>query len=290
MPIDDWMFPAEIITPLGTVKINDDTQVEGFFIQVPESCVGSVEAIRAEKYGIPNADGAYLRRRFTSGYGLKLTFLLCVGNNETPACRTTDPTVTEMVDFLSKHLRAILNGGGRYLWTPAVTGNAQRLLDDLWMLTPPAVTVAGDWTSVSFDLDTRFPYAIDFEQQVASFSGSDDETVIVNGGTSPFWPVWKIYGPTDGFSIINLDTNEEIVFDADLPGASAIPGGSYLEIDTFRNTAYLNGSGANYLAGIDVTLTTFFPLEVGNNNILVTDDGSGGGVPDVDLLYQDAWF
>ena len=223
MPIDDWTFPAALVTPQGTLTINDDTQVEGFFIQVPDACVGSVEAIRAEKYGIPNADGAYLRRRFTAGYGLKLVFLLCAGDSETPACNTTDPTSTEMVDFLSRHLRAILNGGGRYLWTPAVAGSAERLLDDLWLLTPPAVSVAADWTTVSFDLDTRFPYAIDFTQIVTSFSGSDDEQILTNTGTSPFWPVWKIYGPTDGFSIVNLDTNEEIVYDADLPGSQLDP-------------------------------------------------------------------
>lgn len=294
MPIDDWTFPASIITPEGTLNLNDDAQVEGCFFLLPSACVGSVEAIRAEKYGIPNADGSYLRRRFTSGYGLKLAMNLAVvpvGLGERkPACTTSDPTATEMLDLLMLHLRSILNGGGRFLWTPRVTGSAQRLLDDLWLFTPPVVTVDQLWTTVTFDLDTRFPYAIDFTQIVTSFSGSDSQQFLDNTGTSPFWPVWKIYGPSDGFHIVNQDTLEEIVYDKDLPGASPIPGGSYLEIDTFRNTAYLNGNGADFKPGIDVELSTFFPLAVGVNDILVTDDGSGGGVPDVDCLWQAAWF
>lgn len=289
MPIDDWTFDCSLVTPQGTLVLNDPTQVEGFYCLVPAGCQGSVEAIRAEKYGIPSADGSYLRRRFTSGYALRLQIELGV-NRQTPACPTSDPTSTAMIDLLSRHLRSILNGGGRFLWTPAVAGGAQRLLDDLWLLTPPAITLNELTTTVQFDLDTRYPYAIDFTQITTAFSGSDDEQTLTNVGTSPFWPVWKVYGPSDGFSIVNVTTNEEIIFDKDFPGASAIPGGSYLEIDTFRNTAYLNGDGANYLAGIDVELSTFFPLAVGANDILITGDGSGGGVPDVDCLWQAAWF
>lgn len=291
MPIDDWTWAGSLVTPQGTLILNDPSQAEGGFILEPASCVGSVEAIRAEKYGIPAADGSYLRTRYTSGYGLRLAIMLAVDDNETPACPTTSPTATEMNDTLARHLRSILNGGGRLVWTPAVTGGAQRLLDDLWLLTPPAVSNIGGFETLTFDCDTRYPYAIDFTQTVTEFTGSDFEQFLVNGGTSPFWPVWKIYGPSDGFSIVNVTTNEEIVYDKDLVSpAQPIPAGSYLEIDTFRNTAYLNGSGANYLDGIDVTLTTFFPLAVGSNDILITDDGSGGGVPDVDCLWQNAWF
>lgn len=299
MPIDDWTFASELVTPQGSLFFNDRTQVEGRYLLDPAACAGGVEGIRAEKYGIPNADGAYLRRRFDAGYVLHLVMQLWTPGNapeSVPACSSssepvqTSPSATSMVDLFTRHARSIQNGGGRFLWTPNVPGNAVRLLDDLWMLTPPVVTVAGGFTSLSCDFDTRFPYAIDFTQTITAFSSGDDEHVLTNTGTSSFWPVWKIYGPCDGFSIENLTTDEVIVGDKDFPGASAIPGGSYLEIDTFRNTAYLNGDGANYLPFIDVEDSTFFPLEVGDNDILVLDDGSGGGVPDVDCLWQNAWF
>lgn len=284
MPMEDFTFAASLVTPIGTLLVNNKAQASGAFMLDALQCAGGVESIRAEKYSIPAADGSYLRKRFTAGYILHLVMDLYQPGEPPsfkPACSTlgapTSPTATSMTDTLSRHLRSILNGGGRFIWTPSVPGAAPRLLDDLWLLSPPVPTISPSKTTIAFDLDTRFPYAIDFTQIVTSFDSADPTETLTNIGTAPFWPVWKIYGPCNGFTIVNDTTDEVIVGDKDLPGASAIPGGSYLEIDTFRNTAYLNGDGANYLPFIDVEESTFFALAVGANDIIIEDDGSGGG-------------
>ena len=56
----------------------------------------------------------------------------------------------------------------------------------------------------------------------------------------------------------------------------------YAEIDTFRNTIYQNGAGANLKDGLDVEMTDFFGLVPGNNVITI----SGGSVT---VLWQAAW-
>ena len=65
-------------------------------------------------------------------------------------------------------------------------------------------------------------------------------------------------------------------------GADSIAGGSYAEIDTFRNTIFLNGSGANLKAGVDELSSEYFGLRVGENEIAI--DGAS-----VDVLWAPAW-
>lgn len=284
--VSEWDVDASLVTPQGTLVFNDQTSNEGYFIQDKDGCQSGIE-IRAEKYGVPQGDGSILRRRFTTGYQLQLQLNL-FESFQNPACKTTDPSSREMYDLIALHVRSILDGGGRYLWTP--TGAAQRLLDDLHLLTPPALVVNDAYTQVTFTLDSPYPYAIDFEQTLTQFSEADPDQTLDNTGTAPFYPVWKVYGPITYFTILNVTTNEEIVYDGTLPGAIPIPDGSYAEINTFRNTVYLDGDQTNLKPGVDIELSDFFPLEVGENDILV--DGAGGTypVPDVDCLWQAAWF
>lgn len=96
------------------------------------------------------------------------------------------------------------------------------------------------------------------------------------------WPVFKVYGPSTGFTLSNDTTDLMIVWDANLPGASPLGGGDYIEIDTFRGVAYLNGDGANEKVGIVVAQTDFFPLVPGANVVSLS------GAASVDVLWQGA--
>lgn len=292
-PVPEWEVAFDLVTDQGTLLLNDASQLEGVFMLDKSGCSMGGE-VRAEKYPIPQQDGSILRRRFLTGYAVTLLiqYWTQVQNGDCPqlpACTSSDPTSREMNDLLMLHLRSILNGGGRLIWTP--TGAAsRRMLDDCHLLGGPTVTEDDGLTTVQFTLDSIYPYAIDFTQQLVSFDGSNADQTIDNTGTSPTYPVWKVYGPADKWTILNVTTNQEIVYDGDVsPSAIAIPSGHYAEINTFRNTIYLDGDGANLKAGIDMELTEFFPLAVGDNEIIITGDGTDP-TPDVDLLWNPAWF
>ena len=119
--------------------------------------------------------------------------------------------------------------------------------------------------------DSPFPYAIDFTQEDDTTSGS---IVLNNTGNTPFYPVFKVTGG-GAFTLSNDTTGFAIVYTGSYSG--------YAEIDTFRNTIYENGNGANLKDGLDVENSDFFSLVPGNNVISI----SGGTV---EILWQAAWL
>lgn len=285
MPISDWNVPARIITPEGTLYFNNTSQVEGYYVQIKEQCDAGANT-RATRNPVPQAGGAIINRGFDDGYLLKLA-LAYFAEPDDPACSTSDPTIAEMDDLLMLHLRSILEGGGRYIFQPQ--GENERLLDELSLVERPVITVESGLTGVVFTLASPFPYSIDFTQILTTLTAGSPSAILNNTGTAPFYPVFKVYGPADSWTIENVTTGLKIVYDSDLPGAPTIPGGSYVEIDTFRNTAYLNGNGPSRKAGIDIIQSDFFTLEPGNNQITTAGDATDAA-PTVDILWQPAWY
>jgi phage-related protein len=97
--------------------------------------------------------------------------------------------------------------------------------------------------------------------------------VLNNTGNAVMYPVFQVTGG-GAFTLSNDTTGLAIIFTGSYSG--------YAEIDTFRNTIYQNGSGANLKDGIDVENSDFFGLVPGNNVISI----SGGSVT---VLWQAAW-
>lgn len=292
--IAEWEKEFILTTDIGSLLFNTVDPAEGFFVVDKGGCNAEVGSIRAEKFGIPQADGSYLRRRFTDGYVIKMACEFWTKETAS-ACATTSPSSREMNDNLNRHLRSILNGGGRLRWTP--TGAGARILDDLWLLDGPHIVEGDGFTGAQFTLDTRFPYAIDFTQTLTDFAEGGDTHLLDNTGTAPFYPVWKIYAGASPGKYVKITRQAadpaddlSIVFDSTLATPDlTIPAGQYVEIDTFRETAYLNGDGANYKAAIDVQASDFFALQVGDNTIVTTGDGSDT-VLEVECLWQAAWY
>lgn len=285
--IAEWEVAFDLITPQGTLLLNREQATGRFQIDKSGSTAGT--RVRSSKLNIPQGDGSILRRRFTDGYEVTLKIVYWDTNQQT-ACTTTDPSSREMNDLLMLHLRSLLNAqeSNRLIWTPTGAPD-RRMLLDIRLLGEPVITEEDAVTSLSFTLDSPYPYAMDLTEITTSFDSADPDEILDNNGTAPFYPVWKVYGPTCFWSILNVDTNQMIRYDASLPGAQCIETGEYAEIDTFRNTIYLDGDQDNLMAGIDMTVTNFFPLEVGNNEILVDGDGTFP-TPDVDVLWQNAWY
>lgn len=290
MPIADWNCPARLITPEGTLYFNNPAQTEGYYLQMKEACDGGAD-LRATRANVPQSGGSILNLGFDEGYLLKLGISYWADPQD-PACETTDPSLADMDDLLMLHLRSIENGGGRYLFTP--TGKPERLLDNLQLYQRPVISVEDGLTGVQFTLASPFPYTIDFTQQLTTLTAGSPSAVLDNTGTAPFFPVFKVYGPFDSFEIDTdqldeMGNTQKILYQDILPGGDPVGPGNYIEIDTFRNTAYLNGNGPSRKAGISIIVSDFFTLNPGNNTISISGGGSNPA-PTTEVLWNPSYY
>lgn len=291
--IGEWENAWHFETPSGTLDLNTTTGY--MFLLEASGCDAGVD-LRVTEDNIPQGNGEIPHRAFTSGYKIRLLMQLRTRIDPTwpqaeaaPAC---DQDVTVMLDTLGLHINEILNQTTqvgvfqRLWWTP--TGLAERMIDQIRLLERPVVTrTESDVTRVAFAVFTPFPYVISHADATTAFVSGGTHT-IANAGTCDYYPVMKVYGPTAAFTITNLTQVDEdgnnpvIVYDSTLPGAVAIPAAHYVEINTFRATAYLDGNVASRMAGIDVQASDFFQIQPGGSSITITGAG-------MDLISADAW-
>lgn len=283
----EWTIPYLLTTPAGSLAFNTDdvlgSAADGGILLLDDSSIMRAP-LRPSLDDVPASDGAIPHPALTSGYRVTLVFRL-FQTREEPAC---DEVLVLLNDLVMKHVNALRSsGGGRLVWNPSGL-RPERMVDDLWWFDDLIPEKDGAVWKITVGFVSAFPYAEDNAETTTTITDGGS-SILTNDGSAPFFPVMKVYGPTSFFEIVNadsLDSNGDprrFVYDAALPGAVAIGGGGdYVEFDFFRNTAYLNGSGANRKPGIDVLESDFFPLEIGSNEISI--DGA-----DVTVLWQDAW-
>lgn len=278
--IHEWTGTMYLLTPYGTLPFNGPV-VEGGgprYLLDRGGC-DMWQDLRGTDKDLPQADGGQIFERFDGRTQLKLKMLLLDG--EEPACGTV---LREMVDNVTLHLAQLSKASmaGRFFWIPDGIGD-YRLLDFVrrasrmqwdWPQSPNPVTC-------TVLLDSPFPYSIDYTQ-IATTIGDGASATLTNTGSVPMWPVFKVYGPSTAFVLSNDTTGLLISWDSALPDATPLGGGDYVEIDTFRGTAYLNGSGANEKTGIVVSTTDFWPLVPGPNVVSLS------GADHVQVLWQGA--
>lgn len=261
--ISDFTRQWDLLTPFIDLSFNVPVAPEGWVYYLrPEACSGKVAEIRFGNDNIPQNDGWLIHHRFTTGYQLQLSVALWE-HHQQPAC---DDVLAEMTYRLSGALRSLLNTqDGRVVFSEGETG-ISRIVDQV-RLTDYAITTDQTTTSLNFTLDSPFPYTLSFEDLIIIEDGVT--TFINNDGNTDFWPVIKVFGPETLFVIDNNGIGS-ITYDSSLPGAQAIPGGSWASFDFFRNTCYMNDDQANLLPGIDPTVSDFFPMIPGENIINMT--------------------
>lgn len=303
--IAEWAVPFELVTQFGTLPINQPLDSSGTrrFQLVPSKCT-AVLPVRTTDDDVPQGDGKIAHRRWRSGYQAHLaiepfgTYDSASGQGD-PAC---EGDLVEMLDLLGLHLNEMVRTGqipgpnARLIWTPS-GGGGNRMFDRLQLLgMSPPEEVGGDLggTLVEFDIDSAFPYYIE-ETETDTTIADGATATITNVGNADVFAVFEMYGPFDGFTLVNHSVQDldgvdlQLVYDSSLPGAVAVGGGGdYVEIDSFRETAYLNGDGANRKGGIDWRVSDFFPLVPGDNEIEVNFTGAGGGT-EVVCKSNGAW-
>lgn len=271
MPTVEWDIPFSIQAPYGTLTLNGPSSGRRYLLN-PKKCVAR-RTIRVTTDPIPQGDGELFHDRWANG--VEMQFVVQLWDGEQIAC---DAALCEMRDYLYGVIWSLLrpeDDGGRVFWTPSCeTGSGERLLDAVRLLAiedpgEDADTLA---TEITFILDSPFPYAISHFQNVVALNGLAGS--VTNNGNVEFWPVLKIYG--DGATVVNNTTGKEIVFNGGCLG-----GGSYIEVDSFRMTAYVNGDQANAKPCVDVEITDFFSIVPGTNQIDTTVF--------TEILMNDAW-
>lgn len=301
----EWENAWQLISPAGTLNFNADVSLGtvplGHYLLDRTKCAAGT-ALRVTRTDLPQADGELTHRKFRSGYVLELNVQLWSYGKGQPAC---DGTLREMGDLLDLHLNALMNADGRILWQPSSWPDngpvlSQRMVDKVRFLGPSGTGASGftsvaveqdpdgPGVSVGFALLSPVPYAVDFTQIETNIVGG---ATLFNAGNADFYPVMQVHGPCTSFAITNNSVTDEngtvlsLVYDSTLPGAVTIGGGHYAEIDFFRETIFLDGHFADLSAGIDATLSDFFPLVPGNNALTV---GAYTG-SEIDVLWQSAY-
>ncbi len=273
----EWDIPFAILSSKGTLTLNDDANSDGLFLLIPDDCDMGRD-LRVTVDEIPQAKGQINHARFTTGYEARLTVALWENRGQ-PAC---GQQLRLMQELLMLHLNDLLIEDGRLFWTPTGLGG-QRILDEAMLraISRPTLGPAGD-SRMGFTLDSVFPYVYDFTQEIVALP-ANTPVVVENEGTEEFRPVVKVDGPAASFSIENVTTGRSVEYDSSLPGATGVAGGNYIEFDFFRDTAYLNGTGASMKPGIDVLVSDFWSLEARVPNTIQIV-GAGGTI-----LYNHAY-
>lgn len=307
----DFSVPFLLTTPFGPLPINNLISGSGGplgYIMLVHGDCDSGANMRVARDDVPQASGEIQHLHYKTGYEMRLRarFYEAVGDGAQPACAA--PLVA-LADLLQLHLNSLVDddpvrplaivadplGLTRIQWTPAGT-IIDRMLDKIRLLERPVFTPADAdaLMEVTFALMSDRPYAMDAPQMTTTVANA---ATIVNGGTSDFYPVTRVYGPFNTFTLYNdslLDANGQavrIVYDAisnsGCPGGSCSVGsGHFLEIDHWANTVYLDGDVSNYIGGLTIPQCDFWQLQPGPNQIRIAGGYTGSGA---EILWQNAY-
>lgn len=281
MPLADWSVPFRLTSRVyaGSTDLLFNQAMSfavgsGVYVLNPSSCHLRNE-VRATKENVPQEDGSILHRRFLTGSEMDLAVQFWQDGLDQVAC---DDLLQQMLDEFMGYVYGLLNAGdndGRIAWLPDGNSSATssyRMLDDLRLLTYPVESSVTPF-ELTLTVDCALPYSEDLTATTASLSGGAG--TVTNNGNRPLYPVWRIYGPFTDFTL--TAGSATFTYDSTLSGAVAVTNGHYLEINTFNNTVYLDGSGANRMAGIVMNSSDFFLIPVGGQAVTITYSGGGAG-------------
>lgn len=273
----EWVQPSTLRTTLGDLDFNVAGPY-GLFLLDQTACKIR-RSHRAVSDPIPQGDGEILHRRFTDGIEIDLAIQLWA-DTENPAC---DAQARLMHEVLSYFLSTMLNNAGRFLWQPSDYGD-ERMLDEARWLVPVDTSFSDRGVvSVTFTIDSPFPYMIDGTQRLENLVDTVPLNV-TNAGNAAFYPQIIVDGPTTTFGIENQTYDEMIFYDGLRPGAQAILGGETADFDSFQQKVYLNGNEDNLKAGVEPGLTDYFAIYPGLNVIELN------GANTARILMNDAWL
>jgi len=287
MPNLEFAVPHVLMSPLGSLTFNEvltagsSGGVDNAVFLIEPDGYKIVPTMRVTADNISQQDGSVLHPRFTSGLGATIKVRYAIsedgiypatvdgGGQVVPACNSD---LRLMHEHLILHLQALLtasatpNTSQRLIWFPTGLGDS-RLLQAIQTLAwiDPVVGGTGDddFTYVTFQVESPFPYAIDgTENTPSALTDGGGPVLLPNAGDAPVFPVIRVAGATSSFTITDTDTGEQVVYDG-----TAIAGGHYAEINFFDGTVYLDGSSTDLGASLTATATDFFQIAPGGSHV-----------------------
>jgi hypothetical protein len=294
MPNIEFDVPMEIIGPYlpGGLPINQLLPKVGgtayYFMVRPGGYQIVPSKFRSVVDSISQADGVSMQAPYIDGLVATMTIEYWESQRGTVAalelaCASTARLMDQMLLGVLNSLRHWTtdpNNDQRYIWTPTGAGS-NRLLTNVLLTSWPTLALDPPSIQRTFSLGTPYPYAIDISQLSPTITGGGS-AVLTNNGNTSFSPVMKVQGATTAFVVTNGLTGETVSYDGTRPGAVSIAGGHYAEIDFFQGSIFLDGSGADLIAGLDPVATDFFTLAPGAQTISITG-------ADVVVLYNHAY-
>jgi hypothetical protein len=293
----EWDRPQRIVSPYATLDLNTPLAVgsTGFawLFQVMIDNYQIVPAkFRPVSDSLSQADGSSIQPPYIDGLvaTLEVAYYMLprgIDSEREPACGDDLRLMDELLMGVLNSLRALPADltTQQYRWTPTGTGGVERLMNGVMLGSWPApdFTHGPPEVRVKFELAGPYPYAVDDAPVITSIAAGTSGAV-VNGGNSDEMPLIRAYGPTSAFTILQVDTGFEIVYDAGRPGGAAIGGGGdYAEIDCFAGSILLNGNpAADLIAGLDPAHTDLFALLQRSQTIAATG-------ANIDVCHSNAW-
>jgi hypothetical protein len=273
-------IPFCLVTPTVSLPFNPQlTGASGPALILDADKCQAGSAKRVTRDNTPQRGGEIMHKHFKTGFVMQIGgYYANVLNASTVPCQmepACGADLVELDDMLMRALDSIENEDGRLIWTP--TGYPNRMVDALRWLGPDGVGGAAFtavlteredqiFTGFQVALVSPYPYA-SAEAEIDTPLDDGVPVTLDNVGTTDFWPVVEVYGPTSAFTLENVTTGEALVYNAGFPLANPIGSGHFIEFDFFRNTAYFDGSGNTALPGVDVLNSDFWSLAPGDNVI-----------------------
>lgn len=267
----------------------DNSNLSYFFMVRPQGYQIVPGKFRSVIDSISQADGVSMQAPYVDGLVATMTIEYWEAVGGDPAARTL--ACGESARIMDQMLMGVLNSlrvwttdpntMQRYIWTPTGAGS-DRLLTNVLLTSWPTVSIDPPNIARTFSLGTPFPYAIDIAE-IDTVITDGSSAAIANDGNASQSPVMQVAGPTTVFIITDEATGQEISYDGTRPGAVAIGSGHFAEIDFFQGSIFLDGDGADLVAGLDPTVTDLFTLDPGTQTIAITG-------ADVTVLSNPAWM
>ena len=180
-------------------------------------------------------------------------------------------------DTLKGYLNSILRADGKWRMVPS--GKAERFLTA--RLYQPVVITPTDGIVHSFTfglITSREPFWGDYAETDTTIASGANANV-TNGGNTDSYPIFEVYAASSGFSyqftLTNTTTGQKIeTVDMSIAPFDPVLGGDHVEIDTYYGTMYEIGIGSpvNKLGQLDESVSDFFTLAPGVNNISLSGD------------------
>lgn len=299
----EWYVPHQLITPkyetVSDVGALDLNVASGWRYLIQPDGYSMVPSLRVTQDNISQMDGSVMHPRYTSGMvaAMRIAYYTTVdlASFRSGALDTTDPDSADSVacgddlrimhQRLSGHLNALrgLVRPQRLLWEPSGMPSSQpghsplpwrRMLEDIQLLTWPQPQWDGLEASVSFSVESPYPYAVnEFETLVTIDDG--ETQLVTNSGNADFFPIVRVHGEAHYVRVVReIDDDgtpgQQMVYDDTRPGAGEIIDGHYADFNFFKGTVFDSDDtdGAHDLiVGVDPLLSDFFSLPPGDSNI-----------------------